>query len=89
MYKVIKFGAKWCPPCQTLKPIFERVNKAFTNKVEFEVVDIDESPELATQFKVSAVPTILLMKDDKVEDQIVGLCPEAALVSKIKELLAK
>lgn len=83
--KVTKFSAVWCGPCKTMQPIFDKVAGS-TDGVEFEDVDIDEQPELATSMNVMAVPTIVFAKDDVVLDILVGLSAEQKLRDKIDEL---
>lgn len=83
--KCMLMSAIWCPPCQTLKPIFKKVSES-TEGVEFVVVDIDEEPELTAKMNIMSVPTIVFEKDGKVMDSMVGLVSEQNLRNKIEEL---
>ena len=82
--KCMIFKASWCSPCKVLKPIYDKV-KQNTTGVDFEEIDIDDSPELAQQFNVRAVPTILFVKDGQVVDTLVGVQKEQALLDMINK----
>jgi thioredoxin 1 len=84
MLKLIKFSAEWCAPCRMLEPIFAKVESTVTD-VSFETVDIDENPMRAQQMGVAAVPTIIIEKDGKVVDSLVGLQREAAILNAISK----
>lgn len=86
--KVIKFGAEWCGPCKTLAPIWQSVISKLEKDVEFLGVDIDDDPKMAADMKVSAVPTILILKNDVVVDTIVGLINESQLVARIEDAIS-
>jgi len=84
MLKLIKFSAEWCAPCKMLAPIFTKLESTITD-VGFETVDIDENPMRAQQMGVAAVPTIIVEKDGKVVDSLVGLQREAAILNVINK----
>lgn len=85
MIKVMKFGAEWCPPCRMLDPIWDKVATS-TPGVDFEKIDIDQNPELATQYNITAVPTMVFVKNDVVVDVLMGFRREEDIRKKIKEL---
>ena len=60
MIEVKKFEASWCGPCKALKPIFENVSKKFGNDVNFSYIDIDEQFEVAQQYHVRSVTTVII-----------------------------
>jgi thioredoxin 1 len=76
--KLELYGAEWCNPCQLLKKVLAAVLAANPD-VEYEFVDIDESPERAQQMNVRSVPTLAFLKDGKVKDVLVGLQKEKML----------
>lgn len=80
---VVDFGAPWCGPCRALEPILETLTGAKVCKV-----NIDDSPRLAQQFGVSAVPTIVFFKDGVKVDTQVGLIPQQTLQQKIESVRA-
>ena len=80
---LIDFGAEWCGPCKTLLPILEKVSKDYEGKMNIFSVDIDHSPSLAARHGVMSVPTMLVFKDGKQIDRMVGLLPERELKKRI------
>ena len=86
--KIMKFSAVWCPPCRVLQPIWDQLVDDI-HGVEFVAVDIDKEPKLASQYSVSAVPTILFLRDGAVVDSMIGLHKEADIRNKIDGLVKK
>ncbi|CEK33077.1 thioredoxin [Paraclostridium sordellii] len=80
---VVDFFATWCGPCKMLAPVFESVSEEVSN-AKFVKVDIDESLELAQKFGISTVPTMMIFKDGKVVDKLVGFMPKESLKSKVE-----
>ena len=84
--KVIKFSAIWCGPCKTLQPIWDQLVDDVSG-VEFVSVDIDDEPKLVSRYSVSAVPTILFIKDGTVIDSLIGLHKEADIRAKVDQIV--
>ncbi|EPQ28240.1 uncharacterized protein PFL1_04067 [Pseudozyma flocculosa PF-1] len=82
---LVDFYATWCQPCKLLSPTLTKLTEGDDKPVDLIKIDVDEHQQLAQQFKVSAMPTVLLMKEGKVVDGFVGLLPER----KVAEFLAK
>ena len=78
---VVDFSATWCGPCRMLAPVLEEISEQYEGKVSFYSVDVDESPELAMQFRVSSVPCLVLLKNGGFADQSVGFRPEPQLTA--------
>ena len=78
---VVDFNATWCGPCRMLAPVLEDISGKYEGKVSFYSVDVDESPELAMQFRVNSVPCLVLLKNGVFVDQSVGFRPEAQLTA--------
>ena len=87
MPKVIDFYATWCGPCQKIAPIIEELAKEYEGKVIFEKVDVDEKQELALEYGVEAIPTLVFMKADGTYDKSVGFMDKEALKAEIAKLL--
>ncbi|MBN2479438.1 MAG: thioredoxin [Parachlamydiales bacterium] len=70
---LVDFFAPWCGPCRMLAPVIEEVANDMKGKAKIGKIDIDKEIKLATQFRVSSVPTMVLFKDGKEVDRLVGL----------------
>lgn len=81
---LLDFFAVWCGPCRMVAPILEEI-AAERPDVKVCKIDVDQAPDLAAQFRVSSIPTLVVMKGGKVTAQTVGACPKA----RILELLEK
>lgn len=84
---LVDFSAVWCGPCQMVAPIVDQLAEDFSGKAKVAKVDIDASQDLAEQFKVMSVPTLLFFKNGEVVDKIVGAVPKTMLVEKLNSLL--
>ena len=78
---VIDFYADWCPPCRALGPIIDRLAEEFSGRIKFIKINSDEEPELAKRFQVTGLPTLVFVRQGKVEGQAAGLPQEDALRS--------
>ncbi len=78
---VVDFWAEWCGPCKMIAPALEEIATELGDKVKIAKVNIDENPELAAQFGVRSIPTLMLFKDGQVADMKVGAAPKTALSS--------
>ena len=84
---VVDFFATWCGPCKMLAPVFQEVGKELDGKAQFYKVDIDQSLDIARQFNVSTVPTIIVFKNGEPIERLVGFMPKENLLAKIKEYI--
>lgn len=75
---LVDFWAEWCGPCKMLGPIFEELSGEI-EQVKFAKVDISENQDLAQKFSVMSIPTLILLKDGKEEDRMMGVVPKEAL----------
>lgn len=80
---LVDFWATWCGPCRALGPILEDFTNEYTN-VKVGKINVDEQPELASQFRVMSIPTLLLFKDGEVVKKSVGLLSKDELVELTK-----
>lgn len=78
---VVDFWAEWCGPCKMIAPALEEIATEMGDRVKIAKVNIDENPELAAQFGVRSIPTLMLFKDGQVADMKVGAAPKTALSS--------
>lgn len=78
---VVDFWAEWCGPCKAIGPALEEISEELNGKVKIAKVNIDENPEIAAQFGIRSIPTLMMFKDGEVADQRVGAQPKSALSS--------
>ena len=86
MLEVKKFSASWCGPCKTLAPTFNEVKNSFSG-VSFNEYDVDDNSDIASQFGIRSVPTVLLVKDGKEVKRFVGAQSKNIYESAINENL--
>lgn len=85
--KLVYFTAPWCSYCEKLKPILDRLTEDYDGQLPVFAVDLDLNPGLANQYKVSGIPTVLLIKDGRVKEKYVGLRSETTYRKAINKLL--
>jgi thioredoxin 1 len=76
---VVDFWAEWCGPCKMIGPSLEEIANEFGSKVKIAKLNIDENPELAAQFGVRSIPTLMIFKGGELADMKVGAAPKTAL----------
>lgn len=84
---VVDFWATWCGPCRMLAPVIEEIAKEYDGKIVVGKCDVEENEDLAAEFGIRNIPTILFFKNGEVADKLVGAQPKAKLVEKIDSLL--
>ena len=80
---LIDFWATWCGPCRMIAPIVEELAVEYDGRVKIGKVDVDENQQIAIKFGVRSIPTILIFKDGKLKDTIIGAVPKNQIVSKL------
>jgi thioredoxin len=85
---LVDFWAEWCGPCKMVAPILDELASEYEGKVKIGKVNIDEHQDLATEYGIRAIPTLLLFKDGQVADQIVGLRSKRDFKSKLDRVAA-
>lgn len=84
---LVDFWAEWCTPCRLLSPIFEKLAEKYSDKIVFAKVNVDECPDLAEEYGIMAIPTLILFENGVEIERVVGLVPEKRLESLIKKYL--
>lgn len=84
---VIDFWAEWCGPCRMITPIIEELAAEYADQANIGKCDVDSNDEIATEYAIRNIPTIIFVKGGKVVDKQVGATTKAALADKIKKNL--
>ena len=82
---IVDFWATWCAPCRAIAPIIDELADQYAGKLDVFKVDIDNNPETPARFGVRGIPTVILFKNGKVVDQVVGAVPKAQIEELIKK----
>jgi thioredoxin 1 len=85
---LVDFWAPWCGPCRMIAPAVEELGAEFAGKARVAKVNVDENQELAARFNISGIPALLIFKDGKVVDQILGAAPKIRIADRLDRAIA-
>lgn len=86
---VLDFSATWCGPCRKVSPIMDELAEEFKGRVVVAKADVDECEDLAIDFKVRNVPTVLFIKNGEIVDKQTGAASKNVFVEKVKSLIGE
>jgi len=84
---LVDFWAVWCGPCKMIAPIIEELAAEYEGKLKIGKVDVDNHQQIAMQYGIRSIPTLLVFKGGKIVEQIVGASPKKSLVDKLAKHL--
>ncbi len=85
---IVDFWAEWCGPCKILAPIIDELAKEYVGKVVFAKLNVDEAKDIAINFGISAIPTLIFFKKGKPVDALVGVLPKGEIKRWIDRILS-
>jgi len=80
---LVDFWAVWCGPCKMIAPVVEELAREYDGKLKVGKVDVDNNPQVSMQLGIRSIPTLMVFKNGKVVEQIIGAVPKRNLVERI------
>ncbi|NDF16184.1 thioredoxin [bacterium] len=84
---LVDFWAAWCGPCKALAPKLEEISSSYTGKAKFVKMDVDANHQVPAQFGIRGIPTLILFKDGRMVDQLVGNQSKEVIEDLVKKAL--
>ncbi len=85
---VVDFWAVWCGPCRMVAPVIEQLAKEYAGRVTFGKLNVDENPVVANAFQIQSIPSLLVFKNGKLVDGLVGAAPKKMIESRFTRYLS-
>jgi thioredoxin 1 len=81
---LVDFYADWCGPCRAIAPIVEEIARELSDRLKVVKLDVDQNPETAMQYGVQSIPTLIIFKNGKEVERLIGYMSKTKLLSKIE-----
>ncbi|HSF29864.1 MAG TPA: thioredoxin [Candidatus Tectomicrobia bacterium] len=85
---LVDFWAVWCGPCRAVAPIVEELAGEYEGQIKVMKLDVDDNPRTAVAYGVQSIPTLLVFKDGKPAERIIGAVPKKVIVDKLQSVMA-
>lgn len=84
---LVDFWAPWCGPCRILAPVVEEIANSYTGRIKVGKINVDDNQETTMQYGIRSIPTLILFKNGKALDQIIGAVPKSEIEKMVKKAL--
>ena len=84
---LVDFWAPWCGPCRALAPVIDQLAEEYSGKAKIVKLNTDDNPNIAVQFRINSIPTMILFKDKKPVDMLVGALSKEKIQEAIDKLI--
>ncbi len=85
---LVDFWAEWCAPCRMIAPMVEELAGEYEGKLNVVKVDVDASPDTSVKYGIRSIPTLLIFKNGKIAEQVIGAVPKSVLKRRVDSALA-
>ncbi|MBN2426113.1 MAG: thioredoxin [Calditrichaceae bacterium] len=84
---IVDFWAEWCAPCRLISPIVEELSNEYEGKLKIAKLNVDHNPHISMNYGIRSIPTLLIFKDGKAVEQLIGAVPKKTIVERLKSVL--